>query len=443
MHSRLLLALTPCALLVAVAIAACGNTPPPVGTVSDDSGIGASGTSTSGTGSGGTGAGSGSSTGSGATSGGGTGAASGGGTGAASGGGSGAASGAGSGTTGDAGGSGAAGSGGGSGSASGPLVSMPSPGCSKASTWTGATGMFVQQPVGCNGPGKIGAPPCVAIPPGSTPSTTAQPTSSTQAEWRGWWTLVPNGYVVDPTKPYKVIYEAASCGDSNYFHAGADGYNFNAVDNGQAILVGLDYDTYSSVPGCYDNRSPNSNDFTFFPWLQSQIESQFCVDMNHEFFSGYSSGAWLAQQLNCAYPDKLRGFVSATGCEPGTPADPGGSQPTCVSKPTAYFHVHDYNDVANPYACATPGCLRVLNQNGCMLNGAAYTKCDPTDMTVTSPYMPPAGVTLPQATYCRSFNGCPTDYPVVFCVTNNQTKTDGSNWGVVPLFWDWMANKLK
>jgi poly(3-hydroxybutyrate) depolymerase len=315
---------------------------------------------------------------------------------------------------------------------------LPSPGCGKA--WTGATGMWVSQPTGCaQGTNNQGTAMCQAIPPGSTvPAKSLEGTP----EYRGWWVYVPASY--DNTKPYRVIYNGAGCGDGNYFHAGADGYPYNKVDGDNAILVGLDYDTYSDVPGCYDNRNATSNDFTFFPWLQTQIANTFCVDENHEFFSGYSSGGWVMQQFNCAFPDKLRGSVAVTGCEPGVKPYPGSQFSPCVSKPTSAFFVKDFGDTDNTYACILPACARVLNQNGCKTTGgAAYTACNPLDPTTTTPYKLPAGINPPAGTKCVTFNGCPADYPVVFCVTYNQDHSDAQNWGVVSVFWDYMSNTLK
>jgi poly(3-hydroxybutyrate) depolymerase len=310
---------------------------------------------------------------------------------------------------------------------------LPSTGCGPTSKWTGATGMWVSQPTGCaEGNNNQGTAACQAIPVGST--VPAKSGSGTP-ENRGWWVYVPAGY--DSTKPYRVIYNGAGCGDGNYFNAGQDGYKYQTVDGNQAILVGLDYDTYSDVPGCYDNRNATSNDFTFFPWLQNEIESTFCVDKNHEFFSGYSSGGWVMQQFNCAFPDKLRGSVAVTGCEPGVKPYPGSQFSPCVSKPTAAFYVKDFNDTDNTYACILPACARVLAQNGC-----TTTTCNPLDTTTTTPYVVPKGVTLPPNAKCVQFNGCPADYPVVFCVTYNQDHSDATSWGVIPLFWDWMSNKL-
>jgi hypothetical protein len=319
-------------------------------------------------------------------------------------------------------------------------VAIPSAGCGPNSKWTGATGKWVSQPTGC-GPGtnNQGSAACQPVPPGSTVPVKATMGSP---ENRGWWVYVPATY--DSTKPYRVIYSGAGCGDSNYFNAGEDGDAYNTVDSDQAILVGLDYDTYSDVPGCYDDRDPQSNDFAFFPWLQNEIENEFCVDMKHEFFSGFSSGGWLAQQLNCAFPDKLRGFVAITGCEPGAAGYPGMQFSPCVDKPTAAFYVKDVNDTDNTYACILPGCERVLKQNGCRTaSGVPYTTCNPQDPTTTTPYTVPAGITLPQETSCVQFNGCPSDYPVVFCVL--QQGAHGAEYPsafVTPLLWDWMNNKL-
>lgn len=323
--------------------------------------------------------------------------------------------------------SGAGGSSGATVGGTGPV--KPSPGC-VGKPWTGATGQWVSQPSSCTqGTANQGTATCQAIPPGSTVPATATRGSP---ENRGWWVYVPEGY--DPNKPYKVIYSGAGCGDNNFFNAGEDGFPYNNVDDGDAILVGLDYDTYSDVPGCYDSRDPQSNDFTFFPWLQSQIESEFCVDTNGEFFSGYSSGAWLGQQLDCAFPDRLRGVVSLTGCEPGAAGYPGAQYSPCVDKPTAAFFVKDFGDQDDTYACILPACARVLQQNGC-----SVTTCNPLDPTLTTPYTLPAGVTPPSGTVCVQLNGCPVDYPVVFCVTYNQDGSDNQSWGIVPLFWDFMT----
>ncbi len=333
-----------------------------------------------------------------------------------------------------------AGSGGassGTGTTSGHPV-VKSTGCGTAPAI--ATGMWVRQPANCDQ--GAAEKNCQAIPVGSTPVLPPAAPKSGDPEWRGWWVYLPSNY--DPTKAYRVIYNGAGCFDADWFDAGNSVLPYNDVDGNDAILVGLDYDTYSDLLGCFDNRSPSSNDFKFMPWLMNTIETTYCVDTNHEFWSGYSSGGWVAQQFNCAFPDKLRGTAAVTGCEPGAAGYPG-SQPPCVNKPSATFFIKDVNDTDNTYACILPACERMLTQNGCMVNGAV-PKCDPMDKTITTPYTVPTGVALPAKTGansgCVSFNGCPADYPVVFCYTTNQSHNDSTGWGGPTLLWDWFSNKL-
>jgi poly(3-hydroxybutyrate) depolymerase len=311
-----------------------------------------------------------------------------------------------------------------------------SAGCGKALTV--ATGMWVSQPTGCaQGSNNQGTAACQAIPPDSTVPVTATMGSP---EHRGWWVYLPTGY--DASKPCTVIYNGAGAGDPNWFHAGPDGFPYWDVDNGQAILVGLDYDTYSWEPFAYDTENPRSNDFTFMPWLMTEIESTFCVDTTREWMSGYAEGATMAQQFDCVFTAKLRGEVMVSGWEPGSPADPylalmpKPSLPKCNPAPTAAFFAHDIDDTDNSYNSVLPGCSRILQQNGC-----SNTKCDPSDTTLTTPYTVPAGVNLQISNgTCVKFNGCPAAYPVVFCTTNYAPNhhDDDQRMGVVPLFWNFI-----
>jgi hypothetical protein len=219
--------------------------------------------------------------------------------------------------------------------------------------------------------------------------------------------------------------------------AGQDGYDYEGVDGDQAIQVGIDYDTFSDIPTCYDGRDPISNDFAFLPWLMNTIESEFCVDVNHQYLSEYhGEDGSVMSQMNCAYPDKLRGSVILSGCEAGAAGFPGMLPPCVSNKPTAAFYVHDINDTNLPYSCILPSCARVLAQNGC-----SVTTCDPMNTALTTPYSPPAGVVVPGS--CVSFNGCPADYPVVFCVLHGTQSDDvQTSWGITKLFWDFMSNRL-
>ncbi len=249
---------------------------------------------------------------------------------------------------------------------------------------------------------------------------------------RGFFVYLPANY--DNTKPSKVIYEAAGCGDTLAPQGGTSSYPYQDVDQNsatQVIQVGLEY---SRDDYCYDNQNPKSNDFKLFPVLHQYIEKNFCVDKTKQYFSGYSTGAWVAAQFTCAFPDVLHGFVFATGNEP--------QQPTCLSgHPTAGLYLHDINDQANSFEGMLPACVRQLTQNGCTVK-----TCDKQTMAntaLTTKYDFSSAFGVPSGTTCVSFNGCPANAPVVWCSTNmnappnHYTQSADSVW-IKKLFWDFI-----
>jgi poly(3-hydroxybutyrate) depolymerase len=249
---------------------------------------------------------------------------------------------------------------------------------------------------------------------------------------RGFWVYLPANF--DNTKPSKVIYEAAGCGDTSPAQGGTSSYPYQDVDQAsamQVILVGMEY---SRNDLCYDNQSPTSNDFKFFPLLHQWVEKSFCVDKTKQYFSGYSTGAWVANQFTCAFPDVLHGFVFATGSEP--------MQPTCVTgHPAAGLFLHDIGDTANTFDSMLPGCARLLSQNGCTVK-----TCDTQTMAntaLTTPYPVSASFVAPPSIKCVSFNGCPANGPVVWCSTqensppNHYLQAADPVW-IKKLFWDFI-----
>jgi poly(3-hydroxybutyrate) depolymerase len=249
---------------------------------------------------------------------------------------------------------------------------------------------------------------------------------------RGFWVYLPANF--DNTKPSKVIYEAAGCGDTSPAQGGTSGYPYQDVDTAspiQVIQVGLEY---SRNDLCYDNQSPTSNDFKLFPLLHQWVEKSFCVDKSKQYFSGYSTGAWVANQFTCAFPDVLHGFVFATGSEP--------MQPTCVAgHPAAGLFLHDIADSANTFTSMLPGCARLLTQNGCTVK-----TCDTQTMAntaLTTPYAVSASFVAPPSIKCVAFNGCPANAPVVWCTTNENSPPNHFLQAADPvwikkLFWDFI-----
>jgi hypothetical protein len=279
-----------------------------------------------------------------------------------------------------------------------------------------------------NQDGTAGKPAPIMVPCTVDPNGKAAPPCVNGMTRRGYWVYVKPGY--DKTKPSKVIYEGAGCGDTSAAHGGTAAYPYQNVDgDAQVIQVGMDY---SRNDNCYDNANPTSNDFTFFPMMMAEVEKQFCVDKTKQYWSGYSTGSWVGNQFTCAFPDKLRGVVFATGNEPD-------AQPTCKSGfPVAGMFLHDDNDTYNTGVKMIPGCNRLLKQNGC-----TTLQCDYKNTAVSTPYAIPGTVTgQPASLKCVQFNGCPATSPVIWCSTTlgggDQSHYIGAGAWVYTLFWDFI-----
>ncbi len=331
-------------------------------------------------------------------------------------------------------GAGTAGTAGATGTAGGSSMSGMSAGCGKTLPTLAVPGTFSElasQPMP-NGAAGFSTAPSMMVPCNAADDTAdSYPPCTNGMKKRGFFVYVKAGF--DNTKPSKVIYEAAGCDESSAAQGGKAGYQYQTADGTspqQVIQVGMEY---SRKNQCYDNTNPKSNDFPFFGMLHKYIEDNFCVDTTKEYWSGYSSGAWVGNQMTCAYPDVLHAALFATGSEPMM-------QPPCVSgKPVTGLFLHDKLDNYNTYDSMIPGCTRLLKQNGCTV-----TTCDPTSTTTTTAVPVTSGLGTPQSMNCVKFNGCPTNGQVTFCTTqlntgDMQAHYIGQDSWVTKLFWDFIS----
>jgi poly(3-hydroxybutyrate) depolymerase len=198
---------------------------------------------------------------------------------------------------------------------------------------------------------------------------------------RKYYTYLPNNY--DPDKKYPLIFYGAGCGAKMAENQPAMG-----VFNDEAILVFL-----LQVDDCFQagsNGTADSPDIAYFDTALTEIESNYCVDEDRVFASGYSSGGWLSITLSCSHGDKLRGIAIAAG----------GQQPvlpTCTGPVAALFFVSSGDDT-NPIGGATGSGVardRLLATNGCSMN------LDPNPWDARWPY-------------CKKYTGCDQN-PIVWC----------------------------
>ncbi|MDF3065978.1 MAG: hypothetical protein K0R38_1579 [Polyangiaceae bacterium] len=64
--------------------------------------------------------------------------------------------------------------------------------------------------------------------------------------------------------------------------------------------------------GCW-TYSGSGDDVKFFDAMLAELESKRCVDTSRIFSTGYSSGAWLINTLECARGEKLRATGTVSG----------------------------------------------------------------------------------------------------------------------------------
>jgi len=205
---------------------------------------------------------------------------------------------------------------------------------------------------------RAGKPPPMMVPCEVDPAGKAAPPCVNGMKPRGFFVLVKPGF--DNTKPSKVIYEAAGLRRQQrrarrHLRLQVSGFRFGLVPAGDPGRHGL-----LAQRQLLRQRQSQVERLSVLPdAAQVTIEDNFCVDPSHQYFSGYSTGAWVAQQFTCAFPDVLRGIVASTGNEPP-------QQPACVAgHPVAGLFLHDLQDTYNTYAGMLPGCARLLTHNGC------------------------------------------------------------------------------
>jgi hypothetical protein len=227
---------------------------------------------------------------------------------------------------------------------------------------------------------------------------------------RTYFVRLPANY--DPTVPYPVVYLGPGCGAN----AASDVLRLYTFSMNDAILVAIM--PLPEFGACFD-ESVSSVEYPYFDAVHKTIESSFCVDPDRQFFAGFSTGARLGYMFDCFFPDVLRATASIRGGLPPLP--------TCKKHPIAQWTVSDTLDTGSPYSEAVQAAGDVFAQNGCtgtfmspMPPVGCGASCTPYDNGAT-----PLNANTPT---CVRYVGCPNDYPIVFCSTQNSGKTTLEPW---------------
>lgn len=301
-------------------------------------------------------------------------------------------------------------------------------------------------------------------------TVTGQATASLN---RLYYVRLPANY--DPSHAYRVVYLGPGCGQAQDTMTNRKGLPFEsdpiAVSaKTDAILVQLEPGQYNPAeynpancrPGntsgctttsayCFDDWAYLSTipdgvagvvaiERAYFDLLHKTIEANYCVDPGHQFYSGYSSGGWLAQQLGCWFPDVLRAQANVTGgLPPPIKANVMGANDYCVKKPIAAFLIHNNPDPSNAFSGSVDSASRLFKLNGCT---GTFNQPPLPDSTAALPAGLEAysvtGVPNTNAFRCFKYSTCPADHPMVFCVSNDSMHNDQAA-RAVPAFWEFFS----
>jgi polyhydroxybutyrate depolymerase len=248
----------------------------------------------------------------------------------------------------------------------------------------GAGGMITSGDGGAAGP--IPSMGCGMAASQALNSWVEQPTLSVNAKNRQWWIWLPTNY--NPSRAYPVVFTFHGCGGPTNF------IPMQKVTGEDAIVV---RGTGVDPMGCW-TYSGTGEDVSFFDAMLADLEAKRCVDTSRVFLTGYSSGSWFTNTLECVRGDKLR----ATGTVSGGVAVKGN----CKGKYARIF-VHDANDTTNYF----------IRNGDTTRDGNYVERARLLALNHCAADTPP----VPEAPApCARYQSCDPGYPVLMCQTTGK-----------------------
>jgi polyhydroxybutyrate depolymerase len=162
---------------------------------------------------------------------------------------------------------------------------------------------------------------------------------------RSYTLVVPDGYAA--AAPYPLVFVLHGSGGTG---AGARAQtDLEKVAGGHAVFV------YPDAPGGWDLDAPASSngDVALFDAILLAAHNALCIDPRRVFVTGFSNGAYMANQLGCKRGERIRAVATHSG---GGPYETGGGsydasgQLVCPGKAIAALIVHGNSDGTVPPA---------------------------------------------------------------------------------------------
>jgi polyhydroxybutyrate depolymerase len=163
---------------------------------------------------------------------------------------------------------------------------------------------------------------------------------------RTYTLVVPDGY--DPSRPYPLVFVLHGGGSTA---AGARTQtDLEKVAAGRAVFV------YPDAPGSnwnLDAPASSNGDVALFDAILLTAHNSLCIDPRRVFVTGFSNGAYMANQLGCKRGERIRAVVTHAGGGPyetsGGSYDASGHL-VCPGKAVASLVVHGNSDGTVPPA---------------------------------------------------------------------------------------------
>lgn len=160
---------------------------------------------------------------------------------------------------------------------------------------------------------------------------------------RAYILVVPEGYAPQTTYPLVFVLHGGGGGA-----AGARTQtDLEKVAAGRAVFVYPD-----AVGGNWDldSETASNGDVALFDAILLATHNALCIDPRRVFVTGFSNGAYMANQLGCKRGDRIRGVVTHAG---GGPYETHGSYDAtghlqCPGKSVASLVVHGTSDGTVP-----------------------------------------------------------------------------------------------
>jgi polyhydroxybutyrate depolymerase len=210
---------------------------------------------------------------------------------------------------------------------------------------------------------------------------------------RSYVLATPKSYSASQTYPLIVVLH----GDAGSGSTIRSAFPVDSASGEAALVV---YPTGLGGWNLYDPADSNP-DVAFIVTLVDSLKSKFSIDPNRVFGTGFSSGAFMINQLACRRPNLFRGIAPHSGGAPAEPRDP-----TATQWDGGYTRCKDQTLGNGPAAMVIHGTADstvTFDSGQFTANYWAFLNQCGTGQAATSP------------SPCVAYSACPAGKPVVFC----------------------------